>query len=156
MLESSKANLAKIKSYCTYQERCHSEVRNKLLELGERGESLEEIIITLIQENYLNEQRFAFAYAHGKFSILKWGKIKIAQGLTQKGITGNIANKALNHLNASDYYDCMEKLLRSKWSSLQKERSIAIKKKKVLNYMLQKGYDYASIMPIVLDLEKSK
>ena len=58
--------LEKIKQYCAYQERCHSEVRNKLYGFGLNSEEIETIISTLIQENFLNEERFALAYAGGK------------------------------------------------------------------------------------------
>jgi regulatory protein len=148
--------LAKLRNYCSYQERCHSEVRTKLLELGERGDELEEIIIALIQENFLNEERFAFAFARGKFSILKWGKVKIKQGLLAKRISEKIISKALSNIDYDDYNACLEKLLESKWEHLNKERSKPTRKQKALSYMQQKGYEYNLIMPIIMRLETKK
>jgi regulatory protein len=148
--------LAKLRTYCAYQERCHKEVRTKLLELGERGDALDEIIIGLIQENFLNEERFAFAYTSGKFKILKWGKVKIKHALVAKGIGDKIIAKALNHINENDYHTCLKKLVEAKWTSLKLERSKATKKQKALSYMQQKGFEYNLIMPLLIQLETKK
>lgn len=72
-------DLERAKKYCAYQERCHSEVRSRLLEWKIYGDDLEEIIVALIEENFLNEERFAKAYVSGKFNMNHWGKIRSAR-----------------------------------------------------------------------------
>ena len=79
-------SLPKIKQYCAYQERCHKEVREKLYSFGLNKEEVNEIISTLINENYLNEERFAIQFAGGKFRMKQWGRIKIKMGLKAKKV----------------------------------------------------------------------
>ena len=79
--------LQKIKHYCAYQERCHSEVKEKLYGVGLRKNEVDEIISTLIEENYLNEERFAIQFAGGHFRIKNWGRVKIKYELKQKQVS---------------------------------------------------------------------
>ena len=65
--------LQKLQAYCAYQERCHSEVESKLYQLGIFGDAADAIIAQLIEDNFLNEERFAIAYARGKFQMKSWG-----------------------------------------------------------------------------------
>ena len=74
---TKEQGLEKIKPYCAYQERCHREVKEKLYSYGLRKAEVEEILSFLIEENYLNEERFAVQFAGGKFRIKQWGKKKI-------------------------------------------------------------------------------
>ncbi|MBP6234345.1 MAG: RecX family transcriptional regulator, partial [Chitinophagaceae bacterium] len=87
--------LQKLKHYCAYQERCHSEVKEKLYQLGVWKKEHDEIIASLIEENYLNEERFAVAYAGGHFRIKQWGRIKIKYELKQKQVSEYSIKKAL-------------------------------------------------------------
>ena len=93
----------KIKPYCAYQERCHREVKEKLYGYGLYGHDVEQIISRLIEENYLNEERFAVAYAGGHSRIKKWGKIKITQALRQKGVSAYCIKKALQSIDCLLY-----------------------------------------------------
>ena len=104
---SQQEALISLQKYCAYQERCHREVRTKLLSLGIYGEHLEEIIGNLIEEDYLNELRFAKTYARGKFRMKAWGRIKIIQSLKQKGITDYCIKEAMKEINIDDYKDCL-------------------------------------------------
>jgi regulatory protein len=79
--------IGRMQRYCAYQERCHSEVRSKLLEIGMRGTELEEVIAMLIQEGFLNEERFARLYARSKFRQVQWGRVKIELALKQKQVS---------------------------------------------------------------------
>jgi len=79
--------LPKAKNYCAYQERCHSEVKDKLYGFGLNKNETEQIISTLIEENYLNEERFAISFAGGHFRIKNWGRIKIKIALKQKKVS---------------------------------------------------------------------
>lgn len=139
----------KLADYCVYQDRSHYEVEQKLKELktlneDERGE----ILIWLIQNNFLNEERFSKSYARGKFYQKKWGKNKIKQGLKQKRIPTNLIDKGIEEINEEDYKSTLMELTEKKWNILR-ESEVFLKKKKIYNYLLQKGYEYNLINEIL-------
>lgn len=139
----------KLADYCVYQDRSHYEVEQKLKELrtlneDERGE----ILIWLIQNNFLNEERFSKSYARGKFYQKKWGKIKIMQGLKQKKIPTNLIDKGIEEINEDDYKSTLMELTEKKWNIIR-ESEVYLKKKKIYNYLLQKGYEYNLINEIL-------
>ncbi|MFZ1706159.1 MAG: regulatory protein RecX [Saprospiraceae bacterium] len=103
--DNAKTN---IEAYCAYQERCHSEVRSKLLNHGIYGDFLEELISSLIENNFLNEERFALLYAGGKFRIKRWGTIKIKQVLKLKGVSNYSIQQALSSFEDTDYLDAIQ------------------------------------------------
>jgi len=135
------ATLATIKQYCAYQERCHSEVRNKLLELGCYGEDLEAAIGLLIEENFLNEERFAIAFAGGKFRMQSWGKVKIRLHLKQKQVSEYCIGKGLKSIDDNDYYNRLKALYEKKEQALDSEKNEWRKRQKITAYLLQKGYE---------------
>lgn len=108
--------LKKLQRYCAYQERCHQEVRQKLLDLGIYGDDLEDIIAELITDNFLNELRFAQIYAGGKFRIKKWGRHRIRQELKKRKISAYCIKKAMLEIEEEDYlatlHDIFEKRLK--------------------------------------------
>ena len=132
--------LQKLRHYCRYQERCHSEVKQKLYELGIRKTDHDEIMATLIEGGYLNEERFALAYAAGKFRIKQWGRIKIKYELKQKGISGYNIKKALEQINEEEYSKTLQKLTDEKYTALKSEQYL-LRRKKTMDYLLQKGYE---------------
>ena len=139
----------KLADYCVYQDRSHYEVEQKLKELrtlneDERGE----IFIWLIQNNFLNEERFSKSYARGKFYQKKWGKIKIKQGLKQKRIPTNLIDKGIEEINEEDYKSTLMELTEKKWNIIR-ESEVYLKKKKIYSYLLQKGYEYNLINEIL-------
>jgi regulatory protein len=144
-----KSVMISIRNYCAYQERCHSEVRNKLLELGARGLDLEDYIVHLISEDFLNEERFAQLYAGGKFRTLKWGKQKIIQGLKQKQVSDYCIKKGLKEIDNDDYAAAIAKLLTKKLEQLRPARMSMAVRQKLLSYMVQKGYTFAEVMPAI-------
>src|ERR1041384_7614127 len=101
----------KLKHYCAYQERCHSEVKEKLYQLGIRKKDHDEIIAALIEENYLNEERFAISFAGGKFRMKQWGRLKIKQALKQRQVSEYCIKKALKEIDEKTYRKTLEKLL---------------------------------------------
>lgn len=131
----------KIKQYCAYQERCHSEVRDKLYSFGLNKMEVEEIISLVITENYLNEERFAIHYAGGKFRIKQWGKIKIKQSLKYKQVSDYCIKKALKEIDSKEYKKTFQKLAEQKLKTLKGEKNIFIKKRKVQDFLLQKGFE---------------
>ena len=131
----------KIKQYCAYQERCHAEVKEKLYSFGLYKKDVEKIIADLINENYLNEERFAIQYAGGKFRIKHWGKNKIKQALKQKQVSDYCIKKALIQIKTNDYSKTFEKLVEQKMKMLKSEKNIFIKKRKLQDFLLMKGYE---------------
>jgi regulatory protein len=130
----------KIKPFCAYQERCHAEVKEKLYGYGLHRQDVERLLSRLIEENYLNEERFAIAYAGGHSRIKKWGKIKIMHALKQKGVSAYCIKKALNAIDADEYRTGIEKLASAKWELLKKQPIMA-RRFKCRQYLLQKGYE---------------
>ena len=135
----------KLKHYCAYQERCHSEVKEKLYNLGIWKKEHDEIIATLIEENYLNEERFAIAFAGGRFRMKKWGRTKIKYELKQKQISEYCIKKALKQIDEEDYLKVLGKLAKEKYASLKNDQHL-IRKKKTIDYLQQKGYEYELII----------
>lgn len=135
------STLQKLKHFCAYQERSQYEVRSKLLELNIYGDDLENYIVALIEENYLNEERFAKAYAGGKFRVKQWGRIKIIQGLKQHHISAYCIKQGMDEIDEDEYLRVFEREASKKLQSLQKERSIWTKKAKLRNFLLQRGFE---------------
>jgi regulatory protein len=136
--------LQKLRHYCRYQERSLNEVKEKLYDLGVSKKDQEEIISSLIEDNYQNEERFATAFASGKFRINYWGRIKIKYELKQKRINDQVIRIALQQIDEKNYSEVLKKLAKEKYASLKNEQYL-IRKKKTLNYMIQKGYEVALI-----------
>jgi regulatory protein len=149
----SKAQaLQKAKHYCAYQERCHSEVKEKLYSYGLYKKDVEELISNLIEENYLNEERFAIQFAGGRFRVKQWGRVKIRYELKQKGISDYCIKKAMKEIEDADYEKTIQKLFAAKLKTLATEKNSFIKKRKLQDYLLQKGYEPAYIQPLLQQL----
>jgi regulatory protein len=143
--------LQKLKHYCGYQERCHKEVIEKLYELGVKKKEHDEILSKLIEENYLNEERFAIAFASGKFRIKRWGKTKIKFELKQRQVSDYCIKKALAGVEDEEYLKAMQALAKKKYDSL-KSLQYLIRKKRTMDYLLQKGYAYGEVVQVLKDL----
>ncbi len=142
---SSDLALAKLQSFCAYQERCHLEVRFKLLALGIYGAELDVIISNLIEDDFLNEMRYAIAYAGGKFRIKGWGKIRIIRELKKNKISDYCIKKAIqSELPAKEYKEKLHQILKNKAVSL-KESSPYIRNQKLVKHALYKGYESQEI-----------
>lgn len=132
--------LQKLKHYCGYQERCHNEVREKLYSLGVWKKEHDEIIAALIEEKYLDEERFAITFAGGKFRIRQWGRVKIKYALKQKQVSEYSIKKALKQISEEEYLATIEKLVATKYASLKGEQWI-VRQKKTTDYLLSKGFE---------------
>ncbi len=137
---SPEQALQKLKHYCGYQERCHRDVIDKLYSLGVRKSDHGEIIASLISENYLNEERFAIAFAGGKFRVNHWGRQKIKYALKQKQVSEYCIKKAMKGIEDQAYLDLLQKLVREKYLSLKDEQYL-VRKKKTMDYMIQRGFE---------------
>ena len=133
--------LQKLKHYCGYQERSHSEVRQKLYSLGLFKKEVDELISQLIEEGYLNEERFARQFASGKSRIKGWGRQKIQYELRQRGISEFCIMNALRSLDTTEYETGFNRLASKKWTSLLDEKNIFVKKSKWQEFLLQRGFE---------------
>ncbi len=152
MEDSLLAALQKAKHYCAYQERCHSEVRDKLYSFGLHRNEVEPLLTQLIEEDYLNEERFAIAYAGGKFRIKNWGKEKIKYALKQKQVSDYCIKKALTSISTSDYNKTFFSVADKKLATLKSEKNIFIKKKKLKDFLQQRGFELKLINDYVKQL----
>lgn len=141
MLPHLKTALQKVARYCAYQERSHKEVYQKLRDLKLTDDEANEVISSLIQEDYLNEERYACLFARSKFNQKKWGRIRINNELKFKGVSPRNIKMALEEINNNDYIETLITLLKKK-HTLEKERDSGLKlKKKVCDYALRRGFE---------------
>jgi len=145
----NNTSIEKIKYYCAYQERSHKEVRTKLLELGVYGNDLENHITTLIDENYLNEERYACAIVRGKFRYKQWGRNKILSTLKQQDISAYCIKKGMAEIDEDEYLKTIDILSEKKLATLSGEKNKFTKMTKLKNYLLQKGYEFEYINDII-------
>ena len=138
----------KAEKYCAYQERSHSEVRNKLFNMGLNSEETDDVLLHLIEHNFLNEERFAIAYAGGKFRSKKWGKKKIIYQLKAKGINGKLIQQALGEIKESDYKETLLAELKKK-DGIMKELNPLKRMAKISKYLFGKGFEQDMVIDAV-------
>jgi regulatory protein len=139
---------SRIAKYCAYQERCHKEVRDKLYSYGLFKEEVEQLIYELIQNNFLNEERFAIAYAKGKFNYKKWGRNRIKQELQFRKISDYCIKKGLQTIDEEQYEVVLTNLLEKKIASLKNMKSYQ-KNFKAAQFVLSKGYESDIVWSII-------
>ena len=137
--------LQKIKHYCACQERSHYQVKEKLYSFGLYKKEVETLLSQLIEENYLNEERYAIAFAGGKFRINHWGRVKIKYELAKNNVSEYCIKAALRSIDEKEYASSLHKLFETKMKTLKTEKNIFIKKKKLTSYLMQKGFEPALI-----------
>jgi regulatory protein len=145
--------LEKLKYYCAYQERAHSEVYQKLWDFQLDEDERTNIIAQLIGENYLNEERFAIAFSEGKFRMRKWGKLKIKIKLKEKKVSSFCIDKGLKAIEDEEYWNTLTSLVNRKYDSVN-ESNIYKKKMKTVNYCYQKGYETDLIWEAINQIEQ--
>ena len=145
----------KLEHYCAYQERCHHEVSQKLKELGVFGTRMDTIISHLIEQNFLNETRFAEQFVRGKFNIKKWGKRRLLRELKERHISDWNIKNAMKEISDKAYWECGQVLAEKFWAAHQ-NRPLVVKKKKVWNAMQYRGWETELIMENILRLEHQK
>lgn len=149
---SKEEAFQKAKQFCAYQERCHSEVKDKLFSLGMNNKEVDELLSELISANYLNEERFAIQFAGGKFRIKQWGRVKIKYALKQKQVSEYCIKKALKEIDENEYTRTAQKLFEQKLKMLKTEKNIFIKKRKLQDHLLQKGFETSMISKLINSL----
>ncbi|MBS1950583.1 MAG: Regulatory protein RecX [Cytophagales bacterium] len=137
---SNQEALSKIYRYCAYQERSHREVKNKLFEYGLYASEVDALLSRLITEGFLNEERFAKAFAGGKFRLMKWGKLKIEKELEMRGLTPRCIARGMTEIDHSDYSKTLRELLVKKSKAVSESNPFQ-KKNKIARYAISKGYE---------------
>ncbi|CAM4183233.1 regulatory protein RecX [Gillisia limnaea] len=137
----------KLAQYCAYRDRSHKEVEEKLREMRMIPAACEQIIIKLLQEDFLNEERFARSFVRGKFRIKKWGKIKIKQELKFREISAPLIKMALGEIEEKEYLNTLY-LLAEKKAAVLKDEDPFKKRKKLTNFLLQKGYESSLVYEV--------
>ena len=151
-----RSALEKLTVYCRYQERCHSEVREKLASYGVFGKDADEITARLIEEDFLNEERFAIQFAGGRFRIKKWGREKIAYALRKKGISPWCVQRALKEIGGDDYEQTFEKMARQQLSRVSGVSGWMRKKQKVFAALRSRGFEPERISRYLAEAEKQE
>ncbi len=142
----------KLEHYCAYQERCHEEVIQKSRSLALSDNEIDELIVYLIANNYLNEERFAQSFARGKHRIKHWGKIRIVNELKFRKISQYNINTALKEISNEEYANTFHSLAERIWETIS-EKNVMKKRKKFCEYMLRKGFESNLIYEKIKDLE---
>ncbi|KFF75363.1 recombinase RecX [Chryseobacterium sp. P1-3] len=137
----------KLVNYCVYQDRCHAEVEQKMKEFLLIDEAKEEILLYLMKENYLNEERFTRSYIRGKFYIKHWGKTKIKMHLRQKQISEKMISSCFDEIDEDDYRKTIVRIYED-YSSKQKGLKEYQKKSKTIKYLISRGFEYEKINDI--------
>jgi regulatory protein len=141
---------SKIQKFCAYQERNHQEVRSKLYS-GLHHDDVENLLTAMITEGFLNEERYARAFAGGKFRMKKWGRLKIVNELESKGISRNCIRIGLKEIADDDYLQTLRNLLEHKLS-LMNESNVYVLRDKLSKYAIAKGYEPETVWQILKEL----
>ena len=132
--------LEKLKKYCAYQERSHKEVVDKLYKLDLYKNEVDQVVLELIDQNFLNEERFAQAFVSGKFRIKRWGRIKIKSHLKQKGISDYCIKKGMKEIDETEYFETLDYWIERKEREVKEENEFK-KKGKIAAFVIQKGFE---------------
>lgn len=138
-----------IQKFCAYQERCHKEIRNRLYEYGLHKEDVEELISRLIEANFVNEERFAKAYARGKFRVKKWGRVKIKSELKLRQISEYCINKGMAEIDDAEYEQTLEKIIDKKKVDYRQTSNEYNRNRKIANFCFNKGYESSLIWELI-------
>lgn len=146
----------KLRHYCAYQDRCHAEVKKKAFSLGLKKADVEELTSRLIEEECLNEERYARSFAGGKFRMKQWGKLKIRAELKQRRVSEYCIATALGEIDQNKYNEALHKLAVKRWSAVKGPgTNLYVKMTKTRDYLMQKGYE-ANLVGIQIKILSEK
>tara|TARA_R110000823_G_scaffold82248_2_gene186532 strand:+ start:6571 stop:7053 length:483 start_codon:yes stop_codon:yes gene_type:complete len=145
----------KLEGYCAYQDRCHKEVISKLREMNMIPQAIDLIVGHLIQENFLNEERFARSFARGKFKIKKWGKNRIVNELKHRDISKYNITTALKEIESKEYLNTFNALASKRLSEIR-EKDLQKRRKKLADYLLYRGWESGMVYEKVYELVPNK
>jgi regulatory protein len=152
---SKEEALQKLRHYCRYQARCQSQVTRKLFELGVNKTEHRELIIQLIEDLYLNDEKYAISYATGKFRIKNWGRRKIRYELREKKLNDELIQKAMEQIDEEEYLVTLNKLIFERYNDLKHEQFL-VRKKKTMDFLTQKGFEFDLVVKSVQILKEDQ
>ncbi|QHI37922.1 Regulatory protein RecX [Kordia antarctica] len=150
---SLKEAKLKLQQYCVYQDRCHKEVNEKLRQMNMIPEAIAVIVSELIEDNFLNEERFAQSFARGKFRIKKWGRVRIVRELKFRQVSKYNIDTALKEIEDSDYINTLDELARKRDAAV-KEKNPYKRKKKIADYLFYRGWESHLVYEKINELVK--
>lgn len=142
----------KLEYFCSYQERCHDEVVAKLQSMNMIPEAIDLIVVHLLDQNFLNEERFACSFARGKHRIKNWGWNRISKELKFRNISKYNIAKAQKEISEEEYLANFNDLAEKHWRNILEKNSLK-KRKKFCDFLLRKGFESHLIYEKVKDLE---
>lgn len=151
---SLKEVIQKMEYYCAYQERCHAEIKEKLYSFQVTPDEKDQIIVHLLDHNYLNEERFASVYTQSKLHQKKWGKKRITLELKAKQISSFLITKSIREIDANEYKSIFDQVSEKHWDTITEKNTLK-KRKKFCDYLLRKGWESDWVYEKVKDLELS-
>lgn len=146
--------LVKAANFCAYQERTQAEVREKLQKLGVEGDEANEMIVYLIEENYLNEGRFAKIFAGSKFRVKHWGRTKILYELKARKLSEHSIREGMAEIDEDEYIETLRTLIEKKKRELRAEKQPLVLRQKLARYAMGKGFEGDLVWNIINKLEK--
>ena len=144
--------LKKLERYCSYQDRCHQEVRRKLYEVGLYGDDVDQVMVKLIEGRFLDEERFARSYARGKFRMKKWGRIRIQIELRRRQISKYCLKAAMQELEEYDYEGTLKTMLEKRFEKQKPDLHPYAKRQDLITYAMRKGYEIDVIKSVITDV----
>lgn len=141
----------RIMRYCAYQERCHAEVRRKLSDLGVPRDEADELIVFLITEGFLNEERFARSFARGRFRLKRWGRMKIVRELESRGLSSACIRSGLEEIGEEEYRTSLEEVLTRKMGEIKEENPFVMRDK-IAGHAIRKGFEPEMVWEMLKEL----
>jgi len=149
---TKKEALIKAAAYCAYQERNQQEVRTKLFSYGLEPDEVEELIVQLSAEKLLDEERYAKAYVRGKYTLKRWGRRKILQGLKASRISDYCIKQGMKEIDPEVYEENLRYLLEKK-NRTEKEKNPLLRTQKLSYYLMSKGYENDLVQDAIKNLK---
>lgn len=143
----------KLMHFCAYRDRSHKEVEEKLLAMRMIPQAREKIILKLMQDGFLNEERFARSFVRGKFRMNKWGRIKIRQELKLRGISAPLVQIAMTEIVEDEYLQTLHELAQKKWAQLG-ALDLRKKRERLASHLLSKGFEPGLVYELIQDFRK--
>ena len=141
---SLKEAKIKLAAFCAYQERCQQEARERLADKGIFGDDAEQLIVQMIEEGFINEDRFARAFARGKFRLKKWGRHKIQQELSRRNISSNCLKSAMKEIDEEEYWETLLAIAEKRVQSGRGKEAFVLRQQSY-QYLLSRGYESSLI-----------
>jgi regulatory protein len=153
--ENYKIVLSKAMAACSRREHCKSEIESMAETWGAAEDARRKVIQALIEENFINEERYASAFVRDKFIYNKWGKLKISMHLKAKRIPQEIIKNALDSIDEDKYLKMIKDLISSRRKSIKAKNSYDLKAR-LLRYGLSKGFESHLLYDLLNEIEEEE